>query len=227
LTAARRIHWRTRAVPSGAVAHAACGHATGQRLRLFTLAPPALAHTAGSTIDPSSSNRDAMSPQALLKRFYTAFSALDWHTMQSCYAPHAQFEDPLFELHGTQQIGAMWQMVCQTIRNGGQAVWRLDAQDVEAAGGERGSARCEARYRSGAAGRMVHNVVQAQFTFESGLIVTHSESYDFWRWSRQALGSTGIVMGWTPMLRNQVRRQAHGKLQRFLAHRTAAEARVM
>jgi len=115
-------------------------------------------------------------------------------------------------------------MVCQTIRNGGQAVWRLETSDVEAADGERGSARWEARYRSGAAGRMVHNVVNARFTFESGLIATHSESYDFWRWSRQALGSTGLVMGWSPMLRNQVRRQAQGKLERFLAHRAALSA---
>jgi hypothetical protein len=71
---------------------------------------------------------------------------------------------------------------------------------------------------------MVHNVVSAQFTFEDGLIATHSENYDFWRWSRQALGSTGLMMGWSPMLRNQVRRQARGKLQRFLAHRAAVTA---
>jgi len=165
-----------------------------------------------------------MSPQALLKRFYAAFATLDARAMQSCYAPDAQFEDPLFALRGAEQIGAMWQMLCQTIRNGGPAVWRLETREVEAAGGERGSAHWEARYRSGAAGRMVHNVVEAQFTFEGGLIAGHSERYDFWRWSRQALGSTGLVMGWSPMLRNQVRRQAQGKLERFLAHRAAAMA---
>ena len=77
-----------------------------------------------------------MSPQALLKRFYAAFATLDARTMQSCYAPHAQYEDPLFALEGSEQIGAMWQMVCQTIRNGGQAVWRLETSDVEASGGE-------------------------------------------------------------------------------------------
>lgn len=166
-----------------------------------------------------------MSPQALLKRFYAAFATLDARTMQSCYAPHAQFEDPLFSLQGSEQIGAMWQMVCQTIRNGGQAVWRLETRDLEAAGGERGSAHWEARYRSGAAGRMVRNAVDAQFTFEDGLIAAHTETYDFWRWSRQALGPTGLVMGWTPLLRSQVRRQAQGKLERFLAHRNAALAR--
>jgi SnoaL-like domain len=167
-----------------------------------------------------------MSPQALLKRFYAAFATLDARTMQGCYAPRAQFEDPLFALDGAEQIGAMWQMVCQTIRNGGQAVWRLETREVEAAGGERGSAHWEARYRSGAAGRMVHNVVEAQFTFEDGLIAMHSENYDFWRWSRQALGPTGLMMGWSPMLRNQVRRQAQGKLERFLAHRASLTPRA-
>ena len=43
------------------------------------------------------------------------------------------------------------------------------------------------------------------------------DSFDFWRWSRQALGTPGAFLGWTPMLRATVRRKASDNLQRYLA----------
>ncbi|MDB5894551.1 MAG: snoaL-like protein, partial [Rhodoferax sp.] len=36
-------------------------------------------------------------------------------------------------------------------------------------------------------------------------------------WSRQALGAPGMLLGWTPMLRNKVRAQAAANLRKFLA----------
>jgi hypothetical protein len=165
-----------------------------------------------------------MSPQSLLKRFYAAFATLDAHTMQSCYAPDARFQDPVFALQGRDQIGMMWTMLCETVRNRGQAVWRLEASDIEAAA-DRGSAHWEARYRFGAAGRMVHNVVEARFTFEDGLIATHEDNFDFWRWSRQALGVTGVALGWTDFLHDKVRRESTAKLARRLQRQAAPAAR--
>ncbi|MFO1218441.1 MAG: nuclear transport factor 2 family protein [Burkholderiaceae bacterium] len=156
-----------------------------------------------------------MSPQALLKRFYAAFAILDARTMRSCYASDARFEDPVFALQGNEAIGTMWQMLCETMRNRGQAVFRLEARDIEAIE-DRGSAHWEVRYRFGAAGRMVHNVVEAQFTFENGLIASHVDSFDFWRWARQALGPTGLALGWTDYLHEKVRRDSNAKLERRL-----------
>ena len=158
-----------------------------------------------------------------LAAFYAAFRELDAASMRAAYAPAARFQDPVFRLAGRDEIGAMWAMLCEATARNGRDVWRLDVGEI-VADASYGRARWEAHYRFSATGRMVHNVVEAEFTFEDGLIVTHAESYDFWRWSRQALGSTGLMMGWTPMLRNQVRRQAQGKLERFLAHRAAATA---
>lgn len=156
-----------------------------------------------------------MSPQALLKRFYAAFATLDARTMQSCYAPDARFQDPVFALQGREEIGTMWMMLCETIRNRGQAVFRLEARDIEAME-DRGSAHWEARYRFGAAGRMVHNVVEARFTFEDGLIATHEDDFDFWRWARQALGPTGLALGWSGYLHDKVKRESNAKLARRL-----------
>ena len=45
------------------------------------------------------------------------------------------------------------------------------------------------------------------------------DSFDLWRWSRQALGTKGLLLGWTPLVRNAVRAQALKGLRAFQASR--------
>ncbi|PMZ59603.1 DUF4440 domain-containing protein, partial [Pseudomonas sp. GW247-3R2A] len=40
-----------------------------------------------------------------------------------------------------------------------------------------------------------------------------------WAWSRQALGFKGLLLGWTPAVRNAVRAQALKGLKAFQASR--------
>lgn len=151
-----------------------------------------------------------------LQRFYTAFSHLDGASMAHCYAPDATFEDEVFSLRGARQVGGMWQMLCEATRTKGRDDWRLAFSDVQA-DAHQGRAHWEAHYRFSATGRLVHNIIDARFTFTpQGLIATHHDSFDFWRWSRQALGLPGLLLGFTPMLRNKVRSQAAANLQKYL-----------
>lgn len=153
-------------------------------------------------------------PAALIERFYAAFAVLDSDTMQGCYASNASFRDPVFELSSREQIGSMWRMLCAIIREQGRDAWRLEVGKVNCEG-----ATChvpwQPRYRFSATGRLVHNVVAAMFTCKDGLIVTHHDTFDFWHWSRQALGPTGAVLGWSPWLHNKVRAQAAANLAAF------------
>ena len=147
-----------------------------------------------------------------VERFYAAFAKLDGAAMQSCYAPAATFDDEVFSLKGQAQIGGMWRMLCDTTRIKGMTHWKLVVSDTSAH-----SAHWEAHYMFGATGRLVHNKIDAAFTFDgNGLITTHRDSFDFWAWSRQALGAPGLLLGWSPFLRNKVRAQAAASLQRFL-----------
>lgn len=67
---------------------------------------------------------------------------------------------------------------------------------------------------------MVHNVIDSRFIFDpQGLIRTQRDSFDFWAWSRQALGAPGLLLGWTPFLHNKVRAQAAANLRKYLAGR--------
>jgi len=104
-------------------------------------------------------------------------------------------------------------------------MWRMltgRANDLEVelseleAGDERGGARRLADYTF-STGRRVHNDVRAEFRFEHGLIAEHRDSFSFYAWARQALGPAGLALGWTPILRGKVQRQARAGLDEFLA----------
>ena len=151
--------------------------------------------------------------RATLQRFYEAFARLDGATMAACYAEDARFEDEAFKLNGRREIGGMWTMLCEVTKAKGRDVWRLEASQITDT-----SAHWEAHYRFSATGRMVHNIIEARFVFgPDGLITDHRDSFDFWRWSRQALGAPGVLLGWTPFLREKVRAQAAKNLAAFLA----------
>jgi hypothetical protein len=151
--------------------------------------------------------------QATIECLYAALARLDGEAMQACYAADARFEDEVFTLRGTRQIGGMWRMLCEATRARGRAHWKIELSAVTAH-----SAHWDAHYLFSATGREVLNRIDAEFEFDAqGLITRQRDRFDFWRWSRQALGAPGLLLGWTPLLRRKVRRQAAANLERFLA----------
>jgi ketosteroid isomerase-like protein len=147
----------------------------------------------------------------LIKRFYAAFHERDAKAMAACYAKAARFSDPVFpDLHGAD-IGRMWTMLTKAAKD-----LEVTAHGIEA-DATSGSCRWEARYTFGRTGRKVHNVIQARFEFKGGRIVRHEDSFSFWRWSRQALGPVGLLLGWTPRVRSRVRKDAARRLAAFQA----------
>jgi ketosteroid isomerase-like protein len=147
----------------------------------------------------------------LIDRFYAAFAARDGDAMAACYAPDARFSDPVFpDLEG-REPGEMWRML-----TGRASDLQIELTE-RAAGDDGGSARWLADYTFSQTGRPVHNDVRASFRFADGLIAEHRDSFDFHRWSRQALGAPGLLLGWTPLLRAAVRRRSRSALDEFMA----------
>jgi len=152
----------------------------------------------------------------VISQLYQAFAARDHETMARWYTADARFSDPVFtDLRGPQ-VAAMWRMLCRRATD-----LRIEFRDVRASGGS-GSAHWEAWYTYTATGRPVHNVIDAAFTFRDGLIATHRDNFDLYRWTRQALGSTGLLLGWTPLVRRAIRRTAKRALATSMADVTAA-----
>lgn len=151
--------------------------------------------------------------RAVIESFYDAFARLDGAAMEAAYAERATFRDPVFTLEGKRRVGGMWRMLTDVTRDKGKDAWRLEASAITET-----SAHWEAHYRFSATGRMVHNIIDARFTFDGdGKILEHVDSFDFWRWARQALGAPGVLLGWTPMIRNKVRATAAKNLDGYLA----------
>jgi ketosteroid isomerase-like protein len=150
---------------------------------------------------------------ALIRRLYEALDARDGESMAACYAPDARFSDPVFGDLRDDEPGAMWRML--TERSDDLAVDLVE----HGADGDRGWARWVATYTFTQTGRPVTNDVRASMLFRDGLIVEHRDRFDFYRWSRQALGTPGLLLGWTPIVRGAVRRRAREGLDEFLARR--------
>ena len=152
----------------------------------------------------------ADSGKALLERFYAAFAERDHKAMSACYHPSVSFRDPIFKLKG-KKVSAMWHMLCEA-----GTEMRIETSGIQAADG-RGRARWVATYPFSATGRKVVNIVDSSFTFKDGLILDERDDFSFWKWSRQALGPTGLFLGWMPRLLQTVQEKANAKLEAFLS----------
>ncbi len=146
--------------------------------------------------------------KALIEHFYRAFQRKDYTTMAKCYHPEAYFRDEAFELTG-KEIGAMWHMLCLRGKD-----MSLEFTVSDQAGTI--TAHWEPKYSFSQTGHFVHNIIDAEFEFKDGLILKHIDHFNFWSWSRQALGAPGLLLGWTPFLRNKVAKMAMGNLRKFI-----------
>src|SRR5918997_3322921 len=155
-------------------------------------------------------------PVSTIERFYAAFGARDGGAMAACYAPDAHFSDPVFTDLNGDEPGAMWRMLTGQAKD-----LRVELLEHEAAD-DRGSAHWRATYTFTQTGRPVVNDVRARFQFADGLIAEHTDEFGFHRWARQALGTTGLLLGWTPIVSGATRKRARASLDEFIARERAA-----
>lgn len=151
--------------------------------------------------------------EALLRRFYDAFAAHDGEAMAACYADNVVFTDPAFGPLEGARARDMWRMLT------GRAPDLTIEYQVREADARGGRVHWEARYTFSQTGRRVHNVIDATIEIRDGRIVRHVDVFDFWRWSRQALGVPGLLLGWSSLLRSKVRQKANAGLDAFVAAR--------
>ncbi len=144
----------------------------------------------------------------IINKFYSSFAARDAEGMVGCYADNITFEDPAFgPLHGDDAKN-MWRMLLKS------ADVHVEWNNIQA-NGNTGSANWIATYTFSKTGRRVVNHVSASFVLENGKIVRHTDVFNIWKWSRQALGLPGMLLGWSPFLKNSIRKQALERLEKF------------
>ncbi len=148
--------------------------------------------------------------EQLIHQFYTAFQQKDYKTMQNTYADNAVFNDSVFRDLDAQQARAMWQMLIS--RSGDMKLTFGNIREE----GDKVTAYWEAHYTFTATGRKVINKIDAEFEIEDGKIIRHTDTFDFYKWAKQAFGAGGFLLGWTNSFKEKVRQTAKKKLDEYL-----------
>ena len=143
-------------------------------------------------------------------QFYSAFGRRDWKAMGALYADDAVFNDPAFADLNAAQVRAMWRMLITRGKDLAVVYEVLADTPTEA------RTRWTATYTFSQTGRKVTNVITATMQLRDGRIVRRTDHFDFHKWSSQALGPIGLVLGWTGWLRGKVRRKATASLSEFM-----------
>lgn len=141
--------------------------------------------------------------QQLIEEFYAGFASGHADTMASCYHENIRFQDPAFGVLQGKDVSDMWHMLVEKSKGN----LKIEFSDVKAEGNS-GSAKWIATYRFSKTNREVVNKIRATFEFKDGLIIRHTDHFDIWKWSSQALGLPGMLFGWTGFLQKKIRQQA-------------------
>jgi hypothetical protein len=145
-----------------------------------------------------------------LVKFYSAFASADTSTMSQCYHPEIAFRDPIFGLVKGDNVYQMWKMLIE--RSHGNL--KIELSDIRA-DEYIGSAKWTATYNFSKKNRKVVNVIRANFHFQDGLIIKHTDDFDIWKWSKQALGLPGILFGWTGFMQKKIQDKAIISLKKY------------
>lgn len=152
-----------------------------------------------------------MSNKELVTKFYESFSNGNVTGMLACYHKDVVFEDAVFGKLKGERAFKMWEMLLSQKKGD----TKINFDNVNATT-ENGSANWVAEYLYGDKQRKVVNRVSAVFKFKDGKIIEHTDTFDLWKWTKQAMGATGFLIGWTPFMKNKIQQTTNKKLDEFM-----------
>lgn len=138
----------------------------------------------------------------IVTNFYEAMTNADHGKMNSLYAEDATFSDPVFSGLSGGETRAMWTMLMTRAKN-----WSHRFEVLEV-GKSLAHVKWVGMYDFSKTGRRVENHVDSWLVLQDSKIIAHVDLFDFWKWSRMALGPVGYVLGWSDFLRKKVGNQA-------------------
>ncbi|MBL4755805.1 MAG: nuclear transport factor 2 family protein [Flavobacteriales bacterium] len=149
--------------------------------------------------------------QNLIETFYQSFAKLDAEAMVNCYHDDITFEDPAFGVLKGEKAKNMWRMLCESQK--GQN-FIVESSNI-IADDAKGRAHWEAHYIFSKTGRKVHNIIDATFEFKEGKIIKHTDHFSLHKWSKQALGVIGMLLGGTDFFKKKLNSQTAKLLADF------------
>ena len=151
-----------------------------------------------------------MKNEQIIQKFYESFAGNNADAMISCYADDIEFSDPAFGLLKGEDAKNMWKMLVERAKGN----IKIEFKNV-VADDKKGSADWTADYLFSKTGRKVFNEIHADFEFQDGKIIKHTDNFDLWKWSKQALGISGVLLGWSSFLKNKIQKNAREALAEY------------
>jgi len=152
-----------------------------------------------------------MTNTELIEKFYTSFKEGNVKGMTACYHENVIFQDAAFGTLKGERAFKMWEMLL----SGKTESVKISFNKIEATI-ESGRANWIAEYHYGKKKRKVINNVEANFKFKDGKIIEHKDTFNLWKWTRQAMGPIGLLLGWTPFMKNKIQLTTNKKLDDFI-----------
>lgn len=153
-----------------------------------------------------STNRDE-----LINKFYTAFQQLDHRGMNSCYSDDIVFFDPVFGFLRGDEVRSMWEMLCKNAKD-----FSLTYSNIKHLDDEYSTCEWVATYTFSKTRKKVVNRIKANMLFADGKIIEHSDAFSLHKWSSQALGFTGWLLGWNRFFQRKIQNGARKNLVKFM-----------
>jgi len=149
--------------------------------------------------------------ETIITRFYSAFQQKNAAEMNSCYAENIAFSDPVFGLLHGEEVRNMWEMLCKNGKDLQLSFGNIQLLDEE-------YATCDwvAQYTFSQTGRRVVNIIKAHIRIENGIITEHTDAFDIYKWSRQALGLKGWLFGWTAWFQKKLQQKTRIALNNYI-----------
>lgn len=152
-----------------------------------------------------------MDSRKIATAFYAAFAKGDADKMITYYDDHIEFEDPVFGKLKGNQAKMMWKMLLDRSKGNLEIIFNvIETTDNTAI------VKWEARYAFSKTGRKIHNKITAHLTVEEGKIIKHIDKFNLWKWSQQAFGFKGFLIGWTPFFKAKLQHQTRDLLNKYI-----------
>jgi len=151
-----------------------------------------------------------MTNKELITKFYQSFVDGDVEGMIRCYHDEIVFQDPAFGTLKGEMAKNMWRMLLSR-RSESTKITFSDVQETA----EGGTAHWIASYVYGPKNRKVVNHVYAHIAIADGKMIVHTDTFDMWKWTQQALGLSGYLLGWSSFLKGKIQYKLNAMLTKY------------
>ena len=146
----------------------------------------------------------------LIDIFYQGLASLDAQAMSNCYHAEAVFSDPVFGKLNYAEVTTMWQLLLRS--KDLKIQFQINSINEKSA-----KVYWQADYVYGKNKRKIHNRIKSLIQFREGKIYRHTDKFSLWKWSGQAMGFNGTLIGWTSFFRKRLQTQSKQMLERYIS----------